>query len=286
MSENTVGPSEDYEDLVRDALLHLHDPSYLQTHPLAMRAAGSGAIARGKWLYRLLLDSIAALRPTSGTPTASRSWRTYRILELRYIDAREVADVIDRLAISRIQYYRDHHRALQALASVLRDRWPATDGSEADSPIDARPMPNALELARREAKSLRQARTSPTTSATDLTETLRAVGRLIEPLCSRRGVELRLEVAEDLPGIRGERVALRQALLSVLTAALNVVGRGTVDVRAERRGGQVEVAVGGSSADNAVAAGPEQLGVEESRPFVEAVGGAISYSVSNAAPWD
>src|SRR5213592_3242465 len=60
---------DDWQDRVRDALAHLHDPVYLQTHPLApvvLRDGIDGARARaGQALQRVLLDAIERLKPAA-----------------------------------------------------------------------------------------------------------------------------------------------------------------------------------------------------------------------------
>lgn len=115
--------SSDLTQQVQDALAHLYDPAYLQTHPLAQQLAREeprilGARA-GKALRQRFLDAIAALRPATKASEASSAWRPYRLLELRYIEALDPAAVQEQLGISKSQYYRDHARALKALISTL-----------------------------------------------------------------------------------------------------------------------------------------------------------------------
>ncbi len=108
---------------VRDALAHLHDLPYLQTHPLAGRVAarpGAPAAAAGKLLRQHLLDAVEALRAPSGAAGGPHAWRGHRILVLRYVEALDVAAVQQQLALSSSEYYRDHRRALAAVASLVR----------------------------------------------------------------------------------------------------------------------------------------------------------------------
>lgn len=284
MSDNSLGPTKDFHGLVRDALLRLHDPSHLETHPLALGAPRSGAMLRGRWLYQLLLDSISALRPASGTPPTSRSWRTYRILELRYIDGREVGDVVDRLAISKIQYYRDYHRAMDALVSVCWDRWQQEARSRSLTAGEDSVEPSALDLTRREAESLLAQDGAEDRAGIDPREVLSGVGVLLQPLCEGRGVDLAIFAPERLPPVRGDRVALRQALLIALTSMIHAVERGVVRVAAEHSTGHVEFRVAGSplvAAHDPVAA--SRLEVEPCRLFVSAVGGTVECAVDAAA---
>ena len=59
--ENVSG--DDFGDLVRNALSHLYDPAYLQTHPLGRLAdLGAGDHRLGQALRKCLLDGIESLR--------------------------------------------------------------------------------------------------------------------------------------------------------------------------------------------------------------------------------
>ena len=122
---------------VREALAHLYDPVYLQTHPLVHalgvvpgyaggesdgEASGEKSPAQaGRLLRQRLLDAIARLRPETKASERSGavSWRAYRLLELRYVEALPPEVVQEQLGIEKSQYYRDHARALAAVVSLL-----------------------------------------------------------------------------------------------------------------------------------------------------------------------
>jgi non-specific serine/threonine protein kinase len=134
-------PDDAFPRLVRDALRHLYDPVYLQTHPLtrwaglAPEAAPGGArrggsVAGGAALRRCLLEAIAALQPPGPEPAAGAAgaagrgaWRRYRLLVLRYAEGLEIPAVCDQLAVSRREYERTHRLGLEAVVSVLAARW-------------------------------------------------------------------------------------------------------------------------------------------------------------------
>jgi predicted ATPase len=109
---------------VRDALGHLYDLPYLQTHPLAARAGG------GKALRQLLEDTVASL---------SGPGRLAVLLRLRYVDGLEPADVWTRLAISKSEYYHAHRRALTAVAEVLAERSDLVSNRTAEAPSTVTP---------------------------------------------------------------------------------------------------------------------------------------------------
>src|SRR5258706_429596 len=88
-------------------------------------AGGGGRLtgARGVSAVRGdLLGAIEALRPASTVDRASRAWRPYHLLNLRYVEALDPTETARRLSISRSQFYREHEAAVTAVADVLRER--------------------------------------------------------------------------------------------------------------------------------------------------------------------
>jgi CheY-like chemotaxis protein len=266
-----------FEDLLRDALLHLYDPGHLHGHRLLGYAPTDQLVTQpqGKALRQALLDAMEALRPGAGVPTASRTWRLYHILEFRYIEGQDVAEVIEQTALSKSQYHREHQRALQAVASVLWEKWGlSAAGPEAapgeDLPAEVEP------LAQTEAQHLLQERGLNSINVGDVA---RGVARLIEPLARQHGVALRLQFPDDLPDLRGDRVALRHALLTLLTPIIHRSGGGTLELRAE--GGKHDVTIDLVTPLGEGAASEAELA--ESRSFVEALGGRLTLQAPQRA---
>jgi len=206
----------EFEELLRDALLHLYDVAYLQTHPLARFVeipSGSSTALRGKLLLQTLLDAIESLRPPDGTPSNSHSWRRYRLLELRYLEALSAADVYAELAISKTQYQRDHARALEAVTLLLWDRWRLADLE----------VTSAAETDSREFLALSEAEQVASQLSPELVD-IEALLRELLGLFHLAGEEgpsvVSLHVASGLRPVYGDRAALRQALLGLLSAAL------------------------------------------------------------------
>lgn len=270
-----ISSPDSFVELVRDALLHLYDLTYLQTHPLVdLCAQGQSARVGGKALRQALLDAIGATHPGPGVSTSSRAWRSYRILELRYVVGNEVDEVIGEVALSKRQYHREHHRALEAVASILWQNWHPTDAR-----IDSLTRPSVDEtsavdlarsdLARFEAEHLLR---DDATGQIDPAEVLRGVADLLRPLCVQRNVTLALELPDRLQSLRGDRVALRQGLLSTLTPLVVSAGPSAIRVAVTSRPGQLEVRVDAAASASAE---PCLRGLEQGRPFIEALGGTV-----------
>lgn len=263
-------PPESFVDLVRDALLNLYDLTALQTHPLLSLAGGA---ARGRVLRQTVRDAVNALCPAA-VDGAWRARRSYRILELRYLEGQDVGSVMDQVALSKAQYHREHARALQAVAALLWEQWD----------LDGR-WPLATESGqdqmRQEAEHLVQRHGAGPIDVVDLVQ---GVIRVLTPLCVAHGTELRLIQPMAVPAIVGERVGLRQALVSLLAPAITASETGTVTLRLFQEAGQVVIEGRGRAADVAALVG--RPGLADGLPFITAQRGALAYhppSPSDAA---
>jgi CheY-like chemotaxis protein len=276
-------PPAEFEELVRDVLLHLYDAGYLMSHPLAQHvdvAPGSGATARGKRLLQAMLDAIEAFRPAPGAPADARARRVYRLLELRYIGGLSASDVMARLDISKSQYQRDHAHALESLALALWDRWDRGQKGPHQSP-----EPESREsLALTEVEQL-TGQMNP--DYVDLAELLDGLLRLMHPIAEENGVALTLQTGPALPTVRGDRVALRQVFLGLLNAALGCGVGGAIEIAIGQARGTIVVTLSAQAPKAAevipLARGPE---LEVARRFVEALGGELVVELPTVAgPW-
>jgi len=122
----------------------------------------------------------------------------------------------DKLAVSREDVLRIHVSA-QHLDSLIRD---------------------VLDLARSEVGQLRLVR-----ELLDLTEVLEAVSTIGEQMARDRGLAWRLEIAENLPRVLGDRTRLRQVVLSLVNNAAKFTATGEIELMAAPVGDRVQVAV-------------------------------------------
>ncbi len=237
----TLSPSaarverEQFERWVHEALARLYDTPYLQSHPLAdllpPRTAAS-ALHRCQALRRALLEAIQALRPAPGTPAQSPDWRAYRILELRYIEGMNPSEAMQALALGRSQYFREQARAVDILTTALWDRYlQQLDAETADDLHTA----GEESLLRSEADRLSLHASWHPIEVAALLQELKPV---VEPLARQRGVSLRLMCTGSLREVHGDRVMLRQALLGLLTLALESGASGEVELTDFAEGGR------------------------------------------------
>ncbi|MBI2938914.1 MAG: response regulator [Chloroflexi bacterium] len=275
---------EAFADLVRDALLHLYDATYLQRHPLVQfvdAPSTSNTVLRGKLLLQGLLDAIRSLRPVDGTPADSRAWRTYRLLELRYIEGDSAGEASNQLGLAKTQYHKDHARALEAIASLLWERWRLGQ--------DRAPRPSESEswesLAHAETEQL-AARMCP--ECINLGDVLSGLLALLRPASEENHVASSFRVPPDLPPIFCDRVALRQILLSLLNTAIERGAGGTLDISIELLGDAIQVTLAASPGP--VAAAPAEsarrtgAGLAVARRLAEAIGGHVDVPASGRPP--
>jgi CheY-like chemotaxis protein len=290
VGDGAGGVPETFAEHVRDALLHLYDYARLQTHPLldtigdegASPLQGGSPIARGRLLRQRLLDAVDSLRPEGGLDADARACRAHRILELRYLEGVEAGDVMRQVALGKTQYHREHNRALEAVASVLWDQWcvpKRSSGPPAGVQREASEPDRAWLAAEHLLPGNAMLLVDPIDSAHQVAALLRA-------LCRQREVELRLSVvgpATELPPVRGDGVVLRHALVAVLGHAIGATERTVLQVTLESESGSLLLRVRGETTP---AAGHLRLGIDECRPFVEALGGTVTATLPERAHWE
>jgi hypothetical protein len=116
---------DEFVQLVKDLLPHLHDFSVLQTHPLADTGPfTSGDLSsRGENLQRMVFDTIEMLKPKGiKQAPAVIEWRPYLILHKRYVEGLNLQELSVSMSLSERQIRRDHNRAVLALAGRLWDQ--------------------------------------------------------------------------------------------------------------------------------------------------------------------
>jgi len=114
----------DFPEVVRDALRNLWGGPRLTDSPLlrtrlvrSTLADNEGQPARA--LRAVLHQGIERLRPAGERTYTSNTWLVYNILELRYVQGKQIREVADRLAMSESDFYRKQRGAIQQLAAAL-----------------------------------------------------------------------------------------------------------------------------------------------------------------------
>ncbi len=229
-------PRAQFEQQVADAYQRLYDLVHLRTHPLTDILVPDPSLRRKEkaWqVHHILLDVIDELDPGPQAPAFSREWRRHRLMVLRYVDGLDPQTVADQLAISRRHYYREHEAAIEAIASILWDRYVARPGTAPVGPaaVEDQEAISRLELLRLEAARLNQAN-----RYTWLPEVIQGVVQLVREMAEQKDIRVEVALAPDLPNVGIDRNILRQILLGLLSYLVEHFTQGTILIR----GSQVE----------------------------------------------
>ena len=262
------------ESELRAALTHLYDPAALRDSGLmaflGLETRADAIVA----LRRLLLEAIESLKPDDEAPAQSRSWRYYHILYGRFTEQLTQFEVGNDLGLSVRQLRRQEKRALAVLADLIWTRC-KLESAEPTSP----PVPEALgdELAWSQAAFSRE--------SVEVHALIQSALDTSEPMLQSSPVALEYAPSVGLPKLALQLVPTRQALLNILTVALDWMQEGRLVLRAEHRHGDrhVHISVTGYGA---LAAETAEMGADRLRVASELLsfsGGSLHH---DAAPAD
>jgi CheY-like chemotaxis protein len=222
---------EELEKWLRDALNHLYDIGYLENHPLGellIRPEESTG-KRGPDLRKILVSAIQARKPPRGTPVQSPDWRGYQILEQHILAGLNPAEVAQKLNISRSLFFLEKTRILKV---VLEDLWTHRVTAVRSTPPTNLPgligsPPPSLEELSEAAQLLEHAVFEPV----EIRSLLGSLKPLVEPLAQAQATRMILQPGSEAIVPRGDRVLLRQVILSLVTELLQLAAGGEIEIR-------------------------------------------------------
>jgi CheY-like chemotaxis protein len=205
--------SEERISGLRGALAHLHDPAYLENHPLTAQIGSisqAPTLSRGQVLSRILRLSIEALDPGPGVAPNAPEARPYHVLRSRYISRQSMTSIAAQLGVGERQIYRELRRGLKALARIL-DECEAGVQPGDDTLAERLPSP----AARVGAEVGRLA--SAGHQVVDIVQLVAQAIQSAEPLARDCGVQIRWLPKAPSLYVVVNRVMLRQAILNLLS---------------------------------------------------------------------
>jgi len=208
---------EQFLEHLRDALNHLYDPDHLRRSPLAALLGAAERFDTPYVLQRILTEAIANLEPAPGVRPLSPARQTYELLFYRYVQQFSQREVADQLGMSVRHLRRKQHGALEILAYHLWEqlRLPTeVHGSVGEQPAEKPEVGPSV------AEELAWLRDSPAESSAELARVLPAVRELARPLSDQHNCGLKMNMPDHPPTVAVHPVALRQALLSLLSVAI------------------------------------------------------------------
>ena len=253
---------------IRTVLANLYSTADLQVNPVGELLIGDATVeARGSALRELILETIEALKPGAAPPQDRSAWAAYDVLRLRYIEGLTPQQVCTELNFSRASLYRHHERALDALTSLLWQRYLCKHDAERNAEQDrsASAVEEAVRLARQSA--------SQPVSVKDLLE---GVLQTLEPLAQRQRAALCWSASDAVTQVYGDPTTLRQVVLNVVTEALLRAGGETLSLTVGLERGRSTWCLRGLRAGEIAAQDLENiLGFKLSRALLRVYGEAL-----------
>ena len=203
-----VSDRDEFLQQVKNALHHLYDYSYLESHPLALRfwpGTSSECPSRAQRLHRLLLESIEELHPPAVSQKDTSRTRSYFVLVYRYVEEWPLPDIMRELGCSRRQFFREQQKAIGMLAALLGEKLPQPESGQAET----------KDLLAAEAERVLTER-----ETVEPSEVVQGVLQVIASLSDQHDVVVKCELDQQLPPIQGNRTVLRQVFLNALSTLI------------------------------------------------------------------
>ncbi len=237
-------PNDKFTEDILDAYEHLYDIAYLCDSPLVDKLVtdrGSSTTQQARHLHDLLLSVIEELDPGPKAPISSREWRRHRLLMLRYIDGLTSQAVSEHLSISRRHFYREHREAIEMIANILRQRRTVIP-EHSPLPLEEKSTDSERRaLLRLEATRLEAANAGQVQHLNQLRDVLQGVLSLIQVMAERKALRVEVKLGKSLPGLGHSTAALRQVLLGLLSALIEIQDSGEILIRAFRETNQLHI---------------------------------------------
>lgn len=242
---------EEIEKWLRDALNHLYDIGYLQNHPLGdvlVRPEESTG-KRGADLRKVLISAIQARKPPRGMPAQSPDWRGYQILEQHILAGLSPAEVMQKLNISRSLFFLEKARIFKVLFDDLWDNrlqtLPQLNGKpEKENLAGDLPEDNPQLVTSESLQLLQNVIFEPV----EIRSLLNSVRPLIEPMVQSQQTQLEVITAGEGLIPRGDRVLIRQVILSLVGELLHLVAGGHIKIFAFDQAGAFGIQIEGRKA--------------------------------------
>lgn len=236
---------------LHSALVHLYDPGELRKSPLVPLLGVDGQPNPAYALQRVLIEAIAALKPSADVPAQSNAWRTYRVLFHRFTEQCTQIEVATTLGLSERQLRREEHQAIRLLAEYLwthygvQLRMAAAAGSRPDPEESEGVLQAATPSREQELEWLRQ---SASGEVADAAEAIQAALKTVAPLLNAAHTRVTTCVPENVPRLAIPPSVLRQALLSILTACARLARGGELRLQVRECERRIEVCIEPSAA--------------------------------------
>lgn len=199
---------EEFENLIKDALLNLYDYSVLEHHPLLMNIFSvpeKYTGGNGRYLHDLLTNQIETLKPKTAYNLQNTDWRSYIVLEQRYVLGVTLQELSQKMSLSERQIRRVTRRAIQMIAYQLWDQYSVSEKNI----LKESAQPEGVPGFKIHFETL------------DLTELLQGVLNLLESRFVEENINVIYEPSNESFFVNSDRIIIRQILIAVLNQILH-----------------------------------------------------------------
>jgi len=228
---------EEFEQMLQEALTHLHDPSYVPSDRL-WKALAAPSVSGRQPFHTLVVTAIQDMEPAAGVPSTARARRYYELLAYRYVQELTQKETARRLQISPRHLRREQQQAVQALANQLFERQAPDEITPSDPRSPGKPD-SWVENVQQEVAALRDV--DPNIRARVKPDISRAV-KVMAGVLASRGISFSMSCSEDLEADIHPSV-LRQVLITAIEDLAKHMDKGILELNAQKRGGNVEISV-------------------------------------------
>ncbi|MCS6847621.1 MAG: response regulator [Anaerolineae bacterium] len=197
---------------MHDALEALFDPTELQRLaqlPIAQRRFADGAALR-----KSILKVIEQLRPPANISARSSAWRTYNILDMRYLQGLTQSEVAAQTHMTTRNVRYEQQKAIRAVATLLFS-----------TPPERNELPSPAFTQR--------------SSFADVIEVLHGAMNVLDAVLAQQNMGVNIHFPEALPPICANPMHLRQLLICALGWLMADMHDCKLDIRINASGDHV-----------------------------------------------
>lgn len=276
--------TEQFVQYLHDALDHLYDPEALRLNPICGLLGVADRLDTPMALRQLLIDTIESLRPSRDTTTGLGAWRVHAILSCRFVERFTQQELADQLGFSVRHLRREQEAALEILATRLWARLPKEAKQESKTEASAPASPSSDAVAQAVEQEVSWMRDASNNEFVRLPQVLARVLDLTKTLAGQHRVSFDVQVPDALPALAMHPTALEQALLSLLTVAMQRAAGGRLAISAAQAAWNVEILVGARDDGSAGAIYPDEgPRLEIAHRLVALCGGQLTFPATTEA---
>ena len=205
--------SGEFEEHIRDLLSNLYDYLKLNSNPAAQQlAANLTGNEKMHAIRQTILRAIEELRREDRQNPTARGNRLYNILLLRYVEEQSTTEVLNQLALSERQYYREHQRAIQTISQIIWDEHfsgAAADAGEANLSL---------------VEELNYLNIDNGHKVFYLKEEILTAVKATAVIAAQRGIEIRLSESQEPITLNVSQPVFRQFIIYLLNALIGATG--------------------------------------------------------------